>query len=367
MTRIATDLSATVIVDRFTNSTSLPEYSQFRHQIDGSQPYVRSFKIEIPAAPADILPEGAVIERCVTTDSSVVVLATVPNASILVAALQRSVSVQVAATEHDIAEVIGSDIRSRIPEPSAETVPVRVWSHRCDGNVTSADRHIEAPRWSAIAQNYAASTRHALSGLLPMVRPEGAGKLVLWHGPPGTGKTTAVRALAREWAPWCQMQYIADPERFFGEPAYIAEVLATAPTAKVSPTFRSAGRPDAIWRLVIAEDTDEYLRSTARRDSGAALGRLLNLTDGILGQGMNTIILLTTNEELSRLHPAIIRPGRCMASVEFPAFTAGEASEWLGSTVAKPHTLAELLERTGTLATVGGEPSQPLRVGGQYL
>lgn len=69
----------------------------------------------------------------------------------------------------------------------------------------------------------------------------------------------------------------------------------------------------AKWQLLVAEDSDEFLRVSARRESGAALGRLLNLSDGILGQGSNTLILLTTNERLDRLHPALIRPGRCLA------------------------------------------------------
>jgi ATP-dependent 26S proteasome regulatory subunit len=75
--------------------------------------------------------------------------------------------------------------------------------------------------------------------------------------------------------------------------------------------------------LIVAEDSDEFLRLSARREAGAALGRLLNLTDGILGQGSNTLILLTTNELLENLHPALIRPGRCLAQIEFEDICSG--------------------------------------------
>jgi TRAP-type C4-dicarboxylate transport system permease large subunit len=76
----------------------------------------------------------------------------------------------------------------------------------------------------------------------------------------------------------------------------------------------------------VAEDSDEFLRASARRDAGASLGRLLNVTDGVLGQGSDTIILLTTNEEIGRLHPALVRPGRCLGAVEFTEFSPTEAA-----------------------------------------
>ena len=43
-----------------------------------------------------------------------------------------------------------------------------------------------------------------------MAAPAAGGRLVLWHGPPGTGKTTAIRALVRAWAEWCRALFIVD-------------------------------------------------------------------------------------------------------------------------------------------------------------
>lgn len=89
---------------------------------------------------------------------------------------------------------------------------------------------------------------------------------------------------------------------------------------------------------------------SARREAGAALGRLLNFTDGIIGQGSKTIVLLTTNEQLAELHPAVTRPGRCLAQVEFTRFTPSEGAAWLGSGYAYPteaKTLAELFQMKG--------------------
>jgi hypothetical protein len=146
----------------------------------------------------------------------------------------------------------------------------------------------------------------------------------------------------------------------------MSEVLTTACDASVGPTLERAGKPESICRLVIAEDTDEYLRASARRDAGAALGRLLNLADGILGQGMNTLILLTTNEEATRLHPALVRPGRCLSAIEFTPFGSRDASAWLGSPVQHPMTLAALLERRGDLVGLGVQ-GEVTPTTGQYL
>lgn len=44
-------------------------------------------------------------------------------------------------------------------------------------------------------------------------------QLVLWQGSPGTGKTTALRALGWEWRAWCEIHYVTDPEDLFGRSA----------------------------------------------------------------------------------------------------------------------------------------------------
>ena len=63
------------------------------------------------------------------------------------------------------------------------------------------------------------------------------------------------------------------------------------------------------------EDCDELIRAEAKQGAGQNLARLLNLTDGLVGQGLDVLVCITTNEELSRLHPAVTRPGRCLAQI----------------------------------------------------
>ncbi len=59
------------------------------------------------------------------------------------------------------------------------------------------------------------------------------------------------------------------------------------------------------WRCIIPEDTGELLAADARATNGQALSRFLNLADGLIGQGLNVLLLVTTNELLGKRE----RPG----------------------------------------------------------
>jgi hypothetical protein len=101
------------------------------------------------------------------------------------------------------------------------------------------------------------------------------------------------------------------------------------------------------WRLLILEDTGELLSANARLQAGQGLSRFLNVVDGLIGQGLRILVLVTTNEELGRLHPAVARPGRCAANVLFHRLAPEQANAWLRAhghdgAVAEPATLATL-------------------------
>ena len=113
------------------------------------------------------------------------------------------------------------------------------------------------------------------------------------------------------------------------------------------------------------------MRAEAKSTSGQSLSRLLNLTDGLLGQGRKVLVAITTNEDLARLHPAVTRPGRSLAHLELGPLAPAEALAWLGDVPATPAvardgaTLAELYAlRSGVpLLRVVDESPAP----GQYL
>jgi SpoVK/Ycf46/Vps4 family AAA+-type ATPase len=171
---------------------------------------------------------------------------------------------------------------------------------------------------------------------------------MLWHGAPGTGKTTAIRALARAWRSWADFQFITDPECFLQMPSYLLGALAN--------DRRLPARSQ--WRVLVLEDSGEFLAPDAKVIAGQGISRLLNVCDGVLGQATQSLILVTTNEHLRTLHPALSRPGRCLSQVEFHELNAGEIEAWCRSHEIEPPphrsaALAELFAHAGGRSHVG--------------
>ena len=240
-------------------------------------------------------------------------------------------------------------------EPEGHLVPMTFWSR---GQFGPRPMHklISAPSWKEIEGNYSADARTDLERLVVRRGLDG-GRLILWQGAPGTGKTYALRSLARAWREWCDFHVVVDPDVFFGEgSSYLMDIL-------FQEARRNAhGVPKA--RLLVLEDAGELVAADARAETGQALSRLLNVSDGLLGQGLDLCILITTNEPIDRLHPAVLRPGRCAAQIEVPPLDVETANRWLvdhggGAPISEPTSLAELFARTGNWSSDGPPQASP--------
>ena len=87
-----------------------------------------------------------------------------------------------------------------------------------------------------------------------------------------------------------------DPRALFGDPGYLMDVVI------------GDDDDDPPWRLLLLEDCDELIRGEAGQPAGQPLSRLLNLTDGMLGQGGQVLVAITTSQDVRQLHPAVVRP-----------------------------------------------------------
>lgn len=292
--------------------------------INGTQPHSRSAEITEVPADATLLPAGVEPDLTHEHDGLRSHLATGPGWTLV--ALRRragAATVRVCAEDAELAgQILARTVATaRVGEPAESEIPVGFWQNNtCGPGGNRSPRTVDLPTWSSIRANYPESTVDSLDRLMSLRPDQVTGRLLLLHGPAGTGKTTAVRALTREWRDWCQVDSVIDPEMLFTDPSYLTTVV-------LGEQRQDEARR---WRLLVLEDCNELVGADAKQDSGQALSRLLNLTDGLLGQGLDILVCLTTNENVARLHPAVVRPGRCLAEIELGPLPQEQAKRWLG-------------------------------------
>jgi len=328
--------------------------------LDGSQPFARSQRLPSVRDEATLRPAGTEPVRSVVSAGRTGQLVTGDGWTLLSFRWSEGgANVEVVATSDELAtSVLDRALDGAAAElaPDDPRVEIGFW-HMTGNGAHRRELPIAAQPWAEIRRNYPAPAAEAFDQLVALDGGAVNGRILLVHGPPGTGKTTALRSLAKQWREWCQLDFVLDPERLFASPGYLIEVVM------------GDDNDDKPWRMLLLEDCDELIRPGAKASAGQALSRLLNLTDGLLGQGRQVLVAITTNEDIARLHPAVTRPGRCLAQIEVGRMPYDQAVAWLGeSDVRVPSTGATLAEliglRDGTMP-VGTPETDPAT--GLYL
>jgi len=245
---------------------------------------------------------------------------------------------------HDFVKRLRDGLESHPSEE--EIVKFAVWS----SSTTPTTLRFPNVTWDSVAENYPSPTRTCLAELA-MLTPAKAldnGKIIIFHGRPGTGKTWAIRSLLTSWKQWTEPIVLVDPEEMLSSAEYFLSVMEGVSKGAV--------------RVVIIEDADQIVEKDGTRS--ADLSRMLNLTDGLIGASSDLIVLLSTNASPGQLDPALLRPGRCLATVNFEPFPAHEASLRIGKTVSSALTLAQIYEAVGCVEQVANARHDSI---GQYL
>lgn len=134
--------------------------------------------------------------------------------------------------------------------------------------------------------------------------------LVILHGIPGTGKTYVLRNLAQENPK--KKFYFMDKSTF----EYIS-----------SDTLINFLFSNSVKESVFVLEDCETLLSDRMNTGNHLLSTILNLSDGILGDGLNIKFICTFNADISRLDEAILRKGRLKYRYEFKELTPEKTQE----------------------------------------
>lgn len=163
------------------------------------------------------------------------------------------------------------------------------------------------------------------------------GRITIFDGPPGTGKTFMVKALLSE----------VDPKRT----AFVfisSNLVAELATPNFVPAILAfSDNLDTKSITFIVEDADECI---APRDgmNMSAVSAVLNFGDGILGSLLDIRLVMTTNAKRQQIDPAIMRPGRLSSMIKIDALPAEQAAEVFKRLTGKE----ELFDEPKTLAEV---------------
>lgn len=137
------------------------------------------------------------------------------------------------------------------------------------------------------------------------------GRIVLFDGPPGTGKTYAIRGLLEE--SYKNTIFVFVPSymtRSLGEPNFLKLLL----TKKDSTV------------VLIVEDADECL-SSRKADNISAISTLLNMTDGVMDSIIDIRVICSTNIKADEVDEAILRDGRLCKRIEVGGLGYKQANE----------------------------------------
>jgi hypothetical protein len=132
--------------------------------------------------------------------------------------------------------------------------------------------------------------------------------VLVLQGPPGTGKTRLVRAIlgeiSRRKGESAEVMYTSDKRALEKDELFVEFIT---------------GSHDAF----VIEDADHLLKS--RASGNTDLHRFLSVADGVVRAQGRKIIFTTNLPNIGDIDDALLRPGRCFASVRARTLTLDEA------------------------------------------
>jgi hypothetical protein len=132
--------------------------------------------------------------------------------------------------------------------------------------------------------------------------------LFLFHGNPGTGKTTYIRKLISE---------LGEKKTFIYVPSYLIDHIANPELISFITNYKDV--------VLLLEDAENVLCGDNEYRT-QAVANILNMTDGLLNDSMEIQIIATFNTKKSQIDKALSRPGRLMVDYNFKELSINDAN-----------------------------------------
>lgn len=193
--------------------------------------------------------------------------------------------------------------------PVAVTYYLKV-GNECDCNTVSLKLSEDYDKYVPM-KNYHHTTEIQLRKLEELLQRDNyMGKIILFEGPPGTGKTFYIKRLVS-----MLFQYFHDKKnKFYGVKYYLGEGVTYL------------GLRDCVSRnILIFEDADFILDTSSQRSR--TFLKILNLSSGFLD--VNSLFIFSSNLPIKKVDDAFSRNGRMIGRVHFGEFSKIESIKWL--------------------------------------
>ncbi len=175
--------------------------------------------------------------------------------------------------------------------------------------------------------NYGSKSIEKINKIISSLSSKNKSGLMLFSGDPGTGKSTFIKYLTTK----TKRKVI-----------YLSSGVMDQLTNPDFITFMMRHRNS----ILLLEDAEKVIRS---RDSNNndAISNLLNVTDGILGDCLNIMVIATFNIDREKIDSALVRKGRLIIEHHFEALSPEECNKIFKLIKSKrktdkPLTLAEI-------------------------
>ena len=173
--------------------------------------------------------------------------------------------------------------------------------------------------------------------------------LYLFHGEPGTGKTTYIKYLST----------LINRDMIYVPVAFIDSLI--------DPSFLPALLRKRHSVLVI-EDAEKALLAREPGDSSSLVSAILNITDGIMGNVFSISVIATYNSRRQDIDKALLRKGRLKGEYQFDKLSVEQCQSIIDDnkinfTAKEPMTLAEIFNTQEPDMVTSVELKQEKRMG----